>query len=145
MSTSNSRYLNGKSLGRKIICRHTQTLTGAVINCCDYGDDGIYDDIDNYCHYTKFEILPREWRKHHFFSHLSQSLQKVLVPLLTYRACPVPQSGGVVQGGGGGTEEEVVDVEGDVEEYEWCGGRRVRVPSLIRPQSQLLGEYLYYI
>ncbi|KAK3850337.1 hypothetical protein Pcinc_042956 [Petrolisthes cinctipes] len=75
-------------------------------------------------------------------AHVESCLRrKVLVPLLTYRACPVPQSGGVVQGGGGGTEEEVVDVEGDVEEYEWCGGRRVRVPSLIRPPSQLLERH----
>ncbi|XP_027229261.1 E3 ubiquitin-protein ligase Rnf220 [Penaeus vannamei] len=48
------------------------------------------------------------------------------------------RSGGVLSGllqGGG--EDEVVDVEGDgpYEEYEWCGQRRVRVSSLLRPQT----------
>ncbi|KAG7173315.1 E3 ubiquitin-protein ligase RNF220-like [Homarus americanus] len=51
------------------------------------------------------------------------------------------RSGGVLSGllqGGG--EDEVVDVEGDgpYEEYEWCGQRRVRASSLLRPQPPLL-------
>lgn len=54
------------------------------------------------------------------------------------------RSGGVLSGllqGSG--EDEVVDVEGDgpYEEYEWCGQRRVRVSSLLRPQPQLLDRH----
>lgn len=55
------------------------------------------------------------------------------------RRCGELMRCGVLQGGSA-EEEVVVDVEGDgppYEEYEWCGQRRVRVSSMLRPPSQL--------